>query len=424
MTQSRLAKRHLKDTSKKVLDDHKVLEKQDLLMTQLSICQDQIEKEIKRLTGNSKREETPNTKMSFKRLACLNCGKTGLHNHSVDQSQQQCGDNDKEHRELSLNSMLEDEGLKNNEVCNTLRDLLKKQVNILKADDLKLIGDDTTLIRMINFFNEYKKRYEEWKRRQAKKEEGKIKVKKNRSKDSLHDEEDEDAGRPAVEEESRREKNLRAGKLKPFQYPSLTEEPDKDDPEVRRQRSLENSLKSARMSKEPIVIKDRSIEGNDRVYQPDLPENVLYVEDASVQGDPSTAGSKYYLTEGERSVSGKRKVTLNLRIPKSKLKNLKNIRALIRTRDPATNALVSKEKNFNLDYVAETVSVGDKKKTYHFRNNGEGSVKTSVHDKSTELASNLPSLAPDPRRGFPVAIEKLEFGRGTGQSPDAKSSID
>ena len=331
-------------------------------------------------------------------------------------------DHEKENRDLSMNSMLEEEGLKNSEVCNGIRDYLKKQVGILKAEDLRLIGDDTTLIRMINFFNEYKKRYEEWKRRQEKKMEGKIKVQKGAKPEEF----DYDGTKETVfdqEDESRREKNLKARKLQPIQHPSLVEEP-LEEGEAKRYKSLQDSLKSAN-SKDPILIKDRSLERNDKYYKPEIPENVLYVEDASVQGDPSTAGSKYYLTEGDRSASGKRKVTLNLRIPKSKLKNLKNIRALIRTRDPASNALVSKEKNFNLDYVAETVSIGEKKnKMYHFRNNGEGSVKTSVHDRSTELTSNLQSLPPDHRRLVPISIEKMEFGKyPDGASKDPKSSF-
>lgn len=122
---------------------------------------------------------------------------------------------------------------------------------------------------------------------------------------------------------SRREQNLRnAKKLKPYYYPpTLAEEQSEEEA---RKKEEETAKKNS--EKDPLLIKDRSINGQDRYYSPEVPENVLYVDDASVAADPSVAGSKYYLTEGERSVSGKRKVTLNLKIPKSKLQNLKNIR--------------------------------------------------------------------------------------------------
>lgn len=295
-----------------------------------------------------------------------------------------------------MNSMLDEEGIKNNGTCSDVRDLLKKQIAMLRANDIKLIGDDTTLVRMIKFFNEYKKKYEEYKRREEK---------KRKLRDDIR-------VKPEDEEISRREENLREKKLKPYFYPHLTEEAPSPD---KRERSYESSLNSSRL-KDPLVIKDRSIEGNDTVYSPQIPETVLFLDDASIP-EESKLGSQYYLTEGTNPTSGRKKVTLNLKVPKSKLNNLKNIRAFIRMRDPKTNAVVSKEKSFNLDYVAEEVSVDHSlKKKYHFRKNGENSVKTSQHDRSTELTSNLPSINPDPRTKSLLQVEKLEFKRKLNSS--------
>lgn len=384
-----------------------------MLMTQLSICQDQIEREIKRIGQLTRRDDVSQDKVSFRRMTCLYCQSKGKHgcngNHSIMESER---GTTQEKRELSLNGMLEDEALKNNQWCNAIREAIKKQVTILKTEDMKLIGDDTTLIRMINFFNNYKKRYEEWKRRQDQKD-------RLRALTSKPDPDDPN-------DVSRREQNLRnAKKLKPYYYPpTLAEEQSEEEA---RKKEEETAKKNS--EKDPLLIKDRSILGQDRFYSPEVPENVLYVDDASVAADPSVAGSKYYLTEGERSVSGKRKVTLNLKIPKSKLQNLKNIRALIRTRDPNSNALVAKEKAFNLEYVAETVATNNEKlgKKYHFRTNGESSVKNSIHDRSTELASNFPSIAPEKRASVknPITVEKVEFGKKSEQLqlPDIKRKL-
>lgn len=101
---------------------------------------------------------------------------------------------------------------------------------------------------------------------------------------------------------------------------------------------------------------------------------------------------------------------------------------MIRTRDPNSNALVAKEKSFNLEYVAETVATNNDKlgKKYHFRTNGESSVKNSIHDRSTELASNFPSIAPEKRASVknPILVEKVEFGKKPEhlQLPDIKRS--
>lgn len=305
-------------------------------------------------------------------------------------------------RDMSLSTLLEDEGIKSNATCSEIRSLVKRQVEALKAEDLKLIGDDTTLVRMINFFAEYKKKHEEWRKKQDRKDKNKLiaqMVSDERDKDDI----------------SRREMNLHKIKLKPFYKSELGEE-DQDtldrleQEKIKRGASIRESSISNRLNKDVNIIRDRSVRGNDRYYEPDLPENVLFVDDASLAGDPSVAGSKYYLTEGNRSVSGKRKVTLNLKIPKSKLANLKNIRALIRTRDPKTHALMTKERTFTLDKIDESTAESKPQKKYRFKSNNE-SGKGSVHEKSTDLTSQIPSIAGDSKFKAPLRIEKMEFSR-------------
>lgn len=106
------------------------------------------------------------------------------------------------------------------------------------------------------------------------------------------------------------------------------------------------------------------------------PKNLMFVDDASLEGD-STAHShnhhnNVYLTQsvspGRRNTTEpmddaesveeefpKKKVTLNLKLPKSKLKALKHIAAIIQTRDPNTNALVTKQKKFKIEYLAKKI---------------------------------------------------------------------
>lgn len=308
-----------------------------------------------------------------------------------------------------MNSLLEEEGIKNNETCTEIRGHIKKQVEVLKQEDLNLIGDDTTLIRMINFFTEYKKKYDEWKRKQDRKEKSRLIAQMvNNEKEEMN--------------KQRPENSIITRKLKPYYVGSLTEEEEEQELRDRamREASSRESSFSNRMMKEPNIIRDRSVRGNDKYYEPEIPENVLFVDDASVGGEPSVAGSKYYLTEGTSTVSGKRKITLNLKIPKSKLANLKNIRALIRTRDPKTHALVSKEKTFNLDKVEES-SAGDlSKKKYHFKSNFEGG-KESINEKSTDLHSQLPSIGPESKLKLPVKVEKLEFAARPNHLPNLNS---
>lgn len=305
-------------------------------------------------------------------------------------------------RDMSLSTLLEDEGIKNNATCSEIRALVKRQVEILKAEDLKLIGDDTTLVRMINFFAEYKKRQDEWRKKQERKDKNKLiaqMVNEENAKDDV----------------SRREMNLHKIKLKPFYKGELSEE-NQDDLErqeqekLKREASMRESTMSTRLTKDPNIIRDRSVRGNDRYYEPDVPENVLFVDDASLAGDPSVAETKYYLTEGNRSVSGKRKVTLNLKIPKSKLANLKNIRALIRTRDPITHALMTKEKTFILDKIDEAAGESKSQRKYRFKSNLD-SGKESIHEKSTDLTSQIPSLGGDSKLKAPIRLEKMEFAR-------------
>ena len=66
-----------------------------------------------------------------------------------------------------MNGILEEEGSKTNSVCIAIRDLLKREVGYLTQESERLSTDDSTLVRMINFFNEYKKRYEEWLRKRS-----------------------------------------------------------------------------------------------------------------------------------------------------------------------------------------------------------------------------------------------------------------
>jgi hypothetical protein len=310
---------------------------------------------------------------------------------------------------MSLNSLLEEEGIKSNETCSEIRALIKRQVELLKAEDLNLIGDDTTLIRMIGFFTDYKKKYDEWKRNQERKDKNRLIAQMVGN--------DKDGG-----ERERPERKIITKKLKPFYMGGLTEEDEDQEKRARamREASSRESSFSNRLMKEPNIIRDRSVRGNDKFYEQEVPENVLFVDDASVGGEPSVAGSKYYLTEGSQSVTGKRKITLNLKIPKSKLANLKNIRALIRTRDPKTHALVSKEKTFNLDKVEETVVDEMPKMKYHFKSNFD-SGKESVHEKSTDLTSQLPSLGPESRVKVPLRIEKMEFAPRPNHLPNFSS---
>lgn len=52
----------------------------------------------------------------------------------------------------------------------------------------------------------------------------------------------------------------------------------------------------------------------------------------------------------------KPKITLNVRLPKSKLEALKHIAAIIQTRDPNTNAMVTTEKKFKIGYISNEVN--------------------------------------------------------------------
>lgn len=52
----------------------------------------------------------------------------------------------------------------------------------------------------------------------------------------------------------------------------------------------------------------------------------------------------------------KPKITLNVRLPKSKLEALKHIAAIIQTRDPNTNAMVTTEKKFKIGYISKEVN--------------------------------------------------------------------
>jgi hypothetical protein len=74
---------------------------------------------------------------------------------------------DQKHKDESMNGILEEEGSKTNSVCIAIRDLLKREVGYLTQESERLSTDDSTLVRMINFFNEYKKRYEEWLRKRS-----------------------------------------------------------------------------------------------------------------------------------------------------------------------------------------------------------------------------------------------------------------
>lgn len=285
-------------------------------------------------------------------------------------------------------------------------------MDILKAEDLNLIGDDTTLIRMIKFFTEYKKKFDEWKRKEDRKE-------KNRAIAMMVSAEQE------KNEKELSEPNIVTKKLKPF-YVSHLKEEDVDQESKGRARtelSSKESSFSSRIKKELNVIRDRSVEGKDKRHESDIPENVLLVDGASVGGQPSVAGSKYYLTEGSNSVSGKRKVTLNIKIPKSRLANLKNIRALIRTRDAQTNELVSKEKTFNLEKIEELASGENRKKKYHFKS-AMDSGKDSVIEKSTDLPSQLPSIGPESRLRVPLRIEKMGFAPSLNHLPNLSSSFE
>lgn len=264
---------------------------------------------------------------------------------------------------------------------------------------------------MINFFNEYKKKYDEWKRKQDRKEKSRLIAQ------MVTNEKDE-------ANKHKPDQSIVTRKLKPFYVGNLTEEDEDQDIRDRamREASSRESSFSNRMLKEPNIIRDRSVRGNDKYYEPEIPENVLFVDDASVGGEPSVAGSKYYLTEGNSTVTGKRKITLNLKIPKNKLANLKNIRALIRTRDPKTHTLVSKEKTFNLEKV-EDMSAGEYlKKKYHFKSSFEGG-KESINEKSTDLHSQFPSVGPESKLKLPLRIEKMEFAARPNHLPNLNSKF-
>jgi len=250
--ESKAARNHLKEMNRKIKESQKILERQDALMTQLSICQDQIEKEMKKVSGSHKKPDFVGAdKISFRKLANMSFGTGGkgkrLAQMAVDQQVS---------REMSLSSMLEDEGIKSNATCSEIRALVKKQVETLKAEDLKLIGDDTTFVRMINFFAEYKKKHDEWRKKQDRKDKNKLIAQ------MVNEERDKD-------EVSRREMNLHKIKLKPFYQGELSEE-DQDAAErieqerLKRQASLRESSISNRLSKDANIIRDRSVRGNDR----------------------------------------------------------------------------------------------------------------------------------------------------------------
>lgn len=144
---------------------------------------------------------------------------------------------------------------------------------------------------------------------------------------------------------------------------------------------------------------------------PSGPVNLFYVEDAKVEGEKSLAkeNDNIFLTHSlspkestieeqptdSKSVPKRKKIILNLRLPKKKLSALKTIRAMIQTRDPTTNAIVTREKKFNMNFDKECVSMNKKSKgrnrTYLFRSVMPGLNKISRNEKSTDLTSNLHS---------------------------------
>ena len=167
-----------------------------------------------------------------------------------------------------------------------------------------------------------------------------------------------------------------------------------------------------------LLIKDRSGNGLDHYYQPNRPENVLYVQDATFEKNMSQEGRSrgYYLTNSGTLANGKKKITLNLRVTKTRLQELKNIRTLIRVKDPHTHAIVAKEKLFDISALNSsannTGATRDRhlKKQLVFKHNGGFSVLFKSVNRSLNRSLNRVSEHNSFIRGsHPVVLEKVQF---------------
>jgi len=161
------------------------------------------------------------------------------------------------------------------------------------------------------------------------------------------------------------------------------------------------------------------------------PKNLLFLEDSLPDGedpDPdvededsiiqnpniflthsmSPSPDRHNSTDPYRNLTNKKekqKITLNIKLPRSKLEGLKNIQTYVQTRDKETNsnALNSVEKTIDITYLTENVSI--KKKSKYRRNkvfnlsrrarnqNSLGGKKPSATNSTTipDHLTNLPS---------------------------------
>lgn len=179
------------------------------------------------------------------------------------------------------------------------------------------------------------------------------------------------------------------------------------------------------------------------------PRNLMFVDDASLEGEASTALSKHnvYLTKSISPVRNdteededkdedydsideympKKKVTLNLKLPKGKLKALKHIAAIIQTRDPMTNALVTKQKKFKVEYLKRKIRRKLKNKRDRnraiFLSTVYKSIQRSVtkDEKSTKLPSNMQSISVNQSLNNPI-IKGLTLSTGKEEANFLKAS--
>ena len=168
------------------------------------------------------------------------------------------------------------------------------------------------------------------------------------------------------------------------------------------------------------------------------PTNLMYIDDAATPEEVESfrlMRPNVFLTksnEGEENLineyddndsimnmnSGlsKKKVTLNLRLPKHKLKALKHIAAIIQTRDPKTNAMVTKIKKYKVGYLTKNVKRSGQGRLNRalflstiFKSGSQSVGNRSMvnHDFSANLSTRIHNTSTDIHSGFP-RIEKIK----------------
>jgi hypothetical protein len=379
---------------------------------------------------------------------------------------------DQKHKDESMNGILEEEGSKTNSVCIAIRDLLKREVGYLTQESERLSTDDSTLVRMINFFNEYKKRYEEWLRKrsgqnQPLKPQLKLRVSsrplvaksqnsQNRTQNSLKNSSNKLDTSIDTARRTRRLAKLKLDMTSNSQnkYPELKENgvypQTTSDHQSDVLRRLNNRLKGIHQPHySSPAVEEGSIGDQHRVgtpsihspgrssresslhkpgfqqnYEPDAAQNVFYVQDASLEENHSQDPQpRYYLTDCANSATDRKKVTLNLRITKSKLKDLKRIRTVIRMNDTNTNTTITKERVFDVSSLnsSQAGSLEARlRKHLLFKHNGDMSLVLSG-DKATPQDLSTPNTLPESKG--PVTIEKAEFEQKIGGKYRSSTSL-